>query len=154
MSDVGEKETLDKIRRCVYCAALAEHPTLALCTSHDLMRLKGGISARTIEERERRPSRIVTHCAGCKELLPHVQRPECLGFNEETVKKALLAAASNILADLGIEVNPETSVMSWPDPTVIPYGPRPVDPDRLIALARAVMAGRKCGWAETSPEKT
>ena len=76
------------------------------------------------------------------------------GIDEEVVKRALLAAAIDILADLEIEVNPETSVMSWPDPNVVPYGPRLVDPDRLITLARAVMAGRKCGWAETSPEKT
>ncbi len=76
------------------------------------------------------------------------------GIDEEVVKRALLAAASDILADLEIEVNTETSVMSWPDPAVVPYGPRPVNPDRLISLARAVMAGRKCWGATPPPAKT
>jgi len=75
------------------------------------------------------------------------------GIDETIVKRALLAAASDILADLEIEVNTETGVMSWPDPTIIPYGPRPVDPDRLISLAHAVMAGRKC-WGVDTPTKT
>jgi hypothetical protein len=141
------------IRQCVYCAAPAEHPMLALCTSHDLMRLKDGVSASVIEERERSPHRLITHCAGCKKLLPHVERPECLGFNEEIVKRALLSAASDILADLEIEVNTETGVMSWPDPTVIPDGPRSVNRERLINLARAVMAASRC-WGTTTPAAT
>jgi hypothetical protein len=76
------------------------------------------------------------------------------GIDEAIVKRALLAAAGNILADLEIEVNTETGVMSWPDPTVIPDGPRLVDRDRLISLARAVMAGRKCWGVTTPPAKT
>ena len=66
----------------------------------------------------------------------------CPGLNVVVVQEALLAAGEDILSDLGIEIDLDKSVISWPDSTVVPYGPRPVQPELLISLARAVKATR------------
>ena len=71
-------------------------------------------------------------------------------MNGQIVHKALLDAAESILDDSGIQIDDARGIVSWPDPSVVPHGPRPIAPERLIALARSVKSSRTMRSAESA----
>lgn len=81
-------------------------------------------------------------CEGEKGMELEDAHTRCPGLKVVVVQMALLDAAGKILSDLGIEIDLDRGVISWPDATVVPYGPRLVQPEQLIDLARAVKAAR------------
>ena len=71
-------------------------------------------------------------------------------MNGQIVHKALLDAAESILDDSGIQIDDARGIVSWPYPSVVPHGPRPIAPERLIALARSVKSSRTMRSAESA----
>ena len=75
-------------------------------------------------------------CEGEKGMELEDAHTHCPGLKVVVVQMALLDAAGKILSDLGIEIDLDRGVI------VVPYGPRLVQPEQLIDLARAVKAAR------------